>query len=286
MTFCSRMSLERREGAAGTAVRGEAYVLLPVDKRFWKESELNTSWAGRAELQAIRAARRSAIVVRLYDPPDARDAAHPIFVHLAPGRTRPPGLDELLAEFSARGPVATPGPQLAVCTHGTRDRCCAKYGFSAWREALRLHADGRSAFEPLQTSHLGGDRFAATGVVFPSGSMYANLDGPHLPDLLAAEAAGRIAPDHYRGGVFEPQLVQIVRAGLARQGLFNDLDVRLQVARTEGDPDTAVVQAGAERFQVTLGHADVDFYGSCEDVAAGRASKARRTIFLRAGALS
>jgi hypothetical protein len=282
VTFCSRRALEQHEPAAGTAVRGEAYVFLPVDKRFWREGELNTSWAQAADLQAIRAVRKAGVVVRLYDPPED-EPAPPVFVHTAPGRPAPAALAEILARFAGRWPtVAEPQPQIAICTHGTRDRCCAKWGFAAWREAERLRAAGASIFEPLQTSHLGGDRFAATGIVFPSGGMYASLDGGGLADLLAAEAGGRIAPAAYRGCVFEPQLQQIVRAGLAREGLFNDAAQPLQVERAEDDRWTARAQAGDVRFEVRLGEAELSFFGSCEDAARGRLSRGKRTICLQA----
>ena len=281
LSFCSRTALASHEGLAGTAVRGEAYVFLPVPKRLWHSSELNTSWASRPELDAIRAVRKAGIVARLYNPPQGQAEPAPVLVHVSPGRPRPPALEDFLALFVNRGPAeASPRSRLAVCTHGTRDRCCAKWGFAVWREAKRLYDAGLSPFEPIECSHLGGDRFAATGVLFPGGSMYAHLDSADLATLLAAEAKGRIVPEHYRGGVFEPQLVQIVRAGLAREGLFNDLAAPLAVEPDPGRKDLAHALAGDARFAVSLAEVKLAFYGSCEDLAHHRLSTARRTVYV------
>ena len=138
---------------------------------------------------------------------------------------------------------------------------------------------GASPFQPLETSHLGGDRFAATGVVFPTGSMYAHLDSKGLAAVLEAEAQGRIVPQLYRGGAFEPQLTQIVRSGLARDNLFNDLKVPLEVERAPESKELAHARAGEDRFEVSLTVVEVAFFGSCEDLAEGRRSVGRRTAY-------
>src|SRR5690606_222714 len=141
----------------------------------------------------------------------------------------------LLAAFAGRWSLDASGdPRLAICTHGTRDRCCAKFGFAAYQAARGLFEAGRSPFAPIECSDLGGDRFAATGVVSPSGSMYAHLDSMDLAALGAEEAAGRLDPTHYRGRVFEPPLAQVVRAGLARAGLVNDAAGPLAVTEAAG----------------------------------------------------
>lgn len=277
MEFCSRVSLAAREAFAGTGVRGEAYVFLPAPKRVWHENEMNAHWASREELQAIRAARRAGLVTRLYNPPD-EDA--PMLVHTRDdGATE--GLAPLLEIFGRRWRIDDAGaPRLAICTHGTRDRCCAKFGFAAFQAARRLFEAGASPFAPIECSHLGGDRFAATGIFFPSGSMYAHLDTADLGALCAAEAEGRLDPSFYRGGVFDPQLAQLVRAGLARQGLINDAMAPLAI--TPHAPLEVEASLAGRRYRVTLRIAEVEFYGSCSALSAAKPSLGRRTVFDRA----
>ena len=281
MSFCSRVSLAAHEQTAGTAVRGQAYVFLPVPKRLWHETEMNAHWAAPPEIAAVRHARKAEVVTRLYNPP-VREGAEsaPILVHAAAGRA-PEGLQPLLASFAGRWPIeADARPRLAICTHGTRDRCCAKFGFAAFQAAKRLYEAGESAFEPIECSHLGGDRFAATGIFFPSGSMYAHLDAADLGALCRAEASGRLCAANYRGGTFDAPLDQLIRAGLARLALVDEANAPISLTRRSHLELDAEV--GGRRFRVHLKEAQVEFYGSCSAMAAARPSRGRRTVFDRA----
>jgi hypothetical protein len=74
MEFCSRAA----QGEAilpGSAVRGHAYVFLPVPKRFWGRGEFNASWASEAEIDAVRLARRSGVVSPALQPRPRAGAA-------------------------------------------------------------------------------------------------------------------------------------------------------------------------------------------------------------------
>ena len=56
-------------------------------------------------------------------------------------------------------------PLFVVCTHGKRDRCCARYGRPLY-DALRDQTDPEWVW---QCTHVGGDRFAGNLVCFPEG---------------------------------------------------------------------------------------------------------------------
>ena len=285
LDFCSRVSQAEEGVFPGTAVRGEVYLLLPVEKRFWGSNELNIDWASPAEIEAIRRARRAGVTTRLYNPPraaqDRRILVHPSPSASAASRDMAREMIEALATKGwASEPVA--GPHLMVCTQGTRDRCCAKWGFAVYREACRLWREGKFAFEPLECSHLGGDRYAATGIVFPSGSMYGHLDRADLQALGESEAQGRIVPGHYRGRVFESELTQIVRAGLALDGHGVGATTPLQILNPEAAPGHLTVATEDALFRVSLDEIESDFYGSCTALARARVSHARRTIFIGA----
>jgi hypothetical protein len=285
--FCSRVSQAGEGVFPGTGVKGEVYVFLPVDKRFWGGSEMNTAWAAPAELELIKRARRAGVTTRLYNP-SGDSATRRILVHASPSASiashdMAAGMTEA---FTAKGWVTTPAatPQLAICTQGTRDRCCAKWGFAVYREALRLWREGLFPFEPLQCSHLGGDRYAATGIVFPSGSMYGHLDRADLQAFGKAEAEGRIYPGHYRGRVYEGELAQIVRAGLAQDGYAVNATSPLEVLNPEAAPADLTVAAGETLLRVSLGVVESDFYGSCKALAQARVSHARRIVYTGASA--
>lgn len=279
MSFCSRVALAAPDVIAGTGVRADVYVFLPVPKRYWADDILNAGWASRAEMAAITAARDGGVVARCYNPPGGAMSPS-VLVYAAPERPAPTALATLLGAFAGRWPVeAEPGPTLAICTHGTRDRCCAKWGFAAYLAARRLHRDCLSEFEPLECSHLGGDRFAATGIFFPSGGMYAHLDSADLHALTAAESTGRLTPERYRGRVFDSQPAQIARAGLAREGLYDRAAEPLEVTLSPEGTELLVIAEDGRRFAVEFATREVTFYSDCEQLAGKQRSRGRRTVY-------
>jgi hypothetical protein len=278
VNFCSRVSLASREAFAGTGVRGQAYVFLPVPKRYWHDREMNRQWASPDELEAIRAARSGGVVTRLYAPAaeNGDEQPAPVLAYTAESATGA-AFDQLLAVAARRWPIDTTGrPRLAICTHGTRDRCCAKFGFAAYQKAQEMFEAGTSAYAPIQCSHLGGDRFAATGIFLPTGSMYAHLDEIDLTAVCAAEAAGRIESAAYRGRVYDPPLAQLARAALARAGLVNDASAPIAVDG-HGPGDVEVRLCG-RRYRIRLHAAEIEFFGSCHAMASAKLSRGRRLV--------
>jgi len=116
-------------------------------------------------------------------------------------------------------------PVYAVCTHGTRDMCCAIEGRPVATALARL-CPGRV----WECSHVGGDRFAANVLVLPTGQLYGRVTDPVA--LAAASDAGRVLPDQLRGQVGFPPAAQaaVVHAqrelGLSTAGAVEVLEVQ------------------------------------------------------------
>ena len=90
-----------------------------------------------------------------------------------------------------------PNSLCCVCTHGLRDRCCAKFGlpvYSAFSSELEL--------DPWEITHLGGHRFAATAIIFPSGIMYGYLTPQLAPIISEATRNDSLHLPNYRGRSF------------------------------------------------------------------------------------
>jgi Sucrase/ferredoxin-like len=90
---------------------------------------------------------------------------------------------------------------LLVCAHGRRNACCARTGAPLARALTDRFGDA-----VWETTHVGGDRFAANLVCLPHGLYYGNLG---IEDGIAAATgydAGEVRLDHYRGraGLSEP----------------------------------------------------------------------------------
>ena len=287
--FCSRLAEAAHGVVAGTGVRGEAYVFLPVDKKRWGRREFNESWATPQELDAIRRARRAGVIARLYDPPAGAPAGR-LLAYWAPSPSAEAraALAQLVRDLERHAWTVDDGgaPRLALCTQGTRDRCCAKWGFAVARAARELHRAGRLPFEPIECTHLGGDRFAATGIAFPSGSMYGHLDRLPLEALAAAEADGRILQAHYRGRVFEPPLAQVVRAGLARDGFEVTTVSELTVDEAGAAPGTVTAVAAGRRYEVVLTRREYRFFADCRAAHHHHVSQETRPAYERARPLA
>lgn len=278
--FCSRLAETTHGVIAGTGVRGDIYVFLPVKKRWWGASEFNAGWATPTDIEALKRARRAGVVTRLYDPKVERGAE--VLVHRSPSApsSASAALSELLAGIAHHdwGIEDRQTPRLALCTQGTRDRCCAKWGFPVYRAAQALYEAGRLALAPIECSHLGGDRFAATGILFPSGSMYGHLDKVDLATLAALDAQGGILHANYRGRVFENPIVQIVRAGLARAGEPVTPTSPLAVLNPQDAPGSLEVIASDRRYEVLLARREVQFFADCRSVNRDHLSKEGRLV--------
>ncbi|MFZ4825985.1 MAG: sucrase ferredoxin [Phototrophicaceae bacterium] len=81
-----------------------------------------------------------------------------------------------------------------VCTNGKRDQCCAKFGlpiYQAFQSQEGIHT--------WQCTHIGGHRFASTGIVFPSGVTYGYITEEQVPSLAQAIRADQVLLPLYRG---------------------------------------------------------------------------------------
>jgi hypothetical protein len=132
-----------------------------------------------------------------------------------------PDLDEVLGALAAGSfppwGTITDDPLLLVCTNSRRDVCCALAGRPV---ADALAADAAYAPFVMESSHLGGHRFAPTALLLPSGHAFGRLDAEAAKTVLARARHGRLgALSHHRG-----------RTSLSRPGQAAEHEVR----RTQG----------------------------------------------------
>src|SRR5918994_3547102 len=73
------------------------------------------------------------------------------------------------------------GRDLLVCTHGSHDACCGKFGYPVY-ETLRHGYAGPSEkqLRVWRTSHIGGHPFAPTLIDFPEGRYWGHLEADAL----------------------------------------------------------------------------------------------------------
>ncbi len=151
--------------------------------------------------------------------------------------------DALGAGSAVGEPLAE--PLLVVCTHGKRDRCCAKYGRPLYEE-LREQADAEWVW---QSTHVGGDRFAGNVVCLPEGLYFGRVDRTDVWRLLDEYLAGRIELDRYRGRSCYSFAVQAAERRVREEtGRTAIDDLALEAVRRTGEDEWSV------RFHVAGSH--------------------------------
>jgi hypothetical protein len=121
-------------------------------------------------------------------------------------------LAEMAAELEAGWPRIAPiaidtAPLYLVCAHGKHDPCCALFGRPV-AQALQQLRPGRV----WETTHLGGDRFAANVLVLPTGELYGRVPAQIVPDFVRLADAGEVFPALLRGRI---GLAPVAQAALA-----------------------------------------------------------------------
>jgi sucrase/ferredoxin-like protein len=122
------------------------------------------------------------------------------------------------------------GALFAICTHGRRDPCCAERG--------RPLASALSNAFPEQTwesTHIGGDRFAANMIAFPHGYYFGRLDPVRGVELATGYVDGTVDLEHLRGRSCRPTDVQAAEHFLrARDALTGIDDVTVVAVSRDG----------------------------------------------------
>ncbi|MBD0339081.1 MAG: sucrase ferredoxin [Thermoleophilia bacterium] len=238
--FCAEAARERDEPLDATASWVDTWLLVE-HVGYWPYEPLEASaFAGpvREHLRTQLASRRPARLL-LVKRPGRRPAGSFEVIY---GRSDETGgrfrrltldsYDELLRlDLAGRRGELLRHPLLLACTHGIRDRCCARYGQALARE-LGRQADPEWV---RQASHVGGDRFAGNLVVLPEGLYFGRVAREDVAPVLAAYRTRRLELARYRGRSAHSFPVQAAEGHVRRAtGLAGLDDLRLVAARREG----------------------------------------------------
>jgi len=208
--FCSLRSQEAEENAFGTASMGDSWLLIeyprPWGARAFHESALPKAVkihlgnllksVPRSRLLLIKQTRTvkgslTLFVVR------SRESSSSIlkFEFFEYDQLLEFDLANALGGGSPAGAMPWEGPLFLVCTHGKRDKCCAKFGIPIYKTILTLVGDS----SVWQCSHVGGDRFAANVVCFPDGLFYGHVSEENAKLIVREYCERRIVLTNFRG---------------------------------------------------------------------------------------
>jgi hypothetical protein len=262
--FCADLARENGEPLSATASRVDHWILIEY-RGLWNRDLLGGSILSDALKAHLRAQLDSASRARLLfiRRPDRRD--HPRFA-LFYGSTPERGgrfyaleferhddlvdldLAACLAGADSAG-VPLDHPLLVVCTHGKRDRCCAKFGRPLYDEVCE-QAERDWVW---QSTHVGGDRFAGNLVCLPAGLYFGRVEPGDVWSLLDELLADRIALERYRGRcsyTFQEQAAE--REVRERTGLRGVDDLRLVGSEASRDGRAIRFTAGGADYEVDV----------------------------------
>lgn len=251
---CSVLSGALGEPLAGTAAVASSWLCVeqpgPWGRDALRESHLDSGVAAALAERVAGTGVRIVLIRRPGPHPDRhRPVPRTVFVaHTVPGSSWLERLSvadpkELLdLDLAAIGAGTAPGwgarrasSLLLVCTNSKRDMCCAISG-----RPIATALAGEFGDAVWECTHIGGHRFAPTGLVLPSGYSHGRLD---LATARALVDGSVVAGQQCRG-----------RSTWDQRGQVAELAVRETLG--ERDPDALSVLPEPAEGRVLVRHRD------------------------------
>ncbi|PZG22470.1 sucrase ferredoxin [Nonomuraea aridisoli] len=157
-------------------------------------------------------------------------------------------LDALVAGVVPESCILEDEPVFLVCTHAKRNACCARIGLPLARSLAEKLPD-----RVWETSHVGGDRYAANLVCLPHGIFYGSMSQAAALTAANAYRSGEVILDRYRGRAGIPEPSQAAEHfARVHTGERSVGAVAVESSRSDGDVTEAIVRCGDVRFQVVV----------------------------------
>ncbi len=160
---------------------------------------------------------------------------------------------DLEAVANGRGGLGEPVtvPLFLVCTHGTKDMCCAVLG-RPLASVLNTNHPGLA----WEVSHVGGDRWAGNLLVVPHGFLHGQLNPAEAALVAKAALRGHVEPEQLRGRTSAPTAwSQFAEIAIRRQTNLSGLDDVVAVQEEpllDSDARMVTVRGGDDFYSVTV----------------------------------
>lgn len=284
--FCRDFCLASGEPMGGSGQLAERFLLLRWPRGKWRSPKQDSIDLGTRLSGAIATAIKAGIHVALCDRtndsgslPDLADPQAGRFIW----RAQPDDLADHIDNF--RLGLSLPGQEdarasILVCTDSRRDPCCAKHGFGTYKALLPLIDPHR--FNLVQTTHLGGCRYAASVIVLPARQRYGRLDAQSAPHFLAALEKGEIYLPLYRGRPDLSPAEQVAEMALLDFARTHRVSANIALI---GSPEPAAGQRDTMQMSGRVGDSEISMilaasvyhvYGRCSAIGAKPPEASRR----------
>ncbi|WP_069384189.1 sucrase ferredoxin [Halomonas caseinilytica] len=298
--FCAVESRAIDDPLVGSGTHPERNLLLSWPRSKWQRNLRQASDMPEALLAALHALPDEGRRVNLIHRREQSERHHRVF--LMPERQAFDIPRDTLGDFIAalrRGddlstwqPSTVERSLVLCCTHGKKDKCCAKFGFATYKALAEAVRQRDLPFEVWESTHLGGCRLAASALLLPQLRKYGRIGDDDVLPLLESEARGRPYLPCYRGDsrlTPHQQCAQVAALEwLAARGLEADVRVEDDTAEAdETDRDLVVTwHTGRQEGKLTIRcHAlELMRYDTCADLPNGPSpSRVWRAVEVREG---
>lgn len=232
--FCSDHSRQIGENLIGSATNYETYILIECPPP-WVSPAFNSKWVPDNLRVLVEEIQQSKLSIRLLlianDESHRSEQTTLLIYHQQQGLTHGyhkqefclPNIEQAagvirkwLSGKNCDEQIETSQIRdILVCTHGSHDKCCARYGnpfyFHSQQTINNLQLDNVRLW---RSSHFGGHRFAPTAIEFPSGRYYGMLDQDSFSAILTRSGDIQCLNQVYRGWGILPSALQVLEKEL------------------------------------------------------------------------
>ncbi|RCJ23559.1 sucrase ferredoxin [Nostoc sp. ATCC 43529] len=237
--FCSDYSRQAGEDIIGSATNYQTYILVECPPP-WTSEAFNSKWVPENLKILIEEVKRAKLPIRflliandlshkvnqttllIYQRKEGLNNGYHKQEFILPNIEQVAGVvQKWLWGIGSNAEVETSATRdLLVCTHGSHDKCCARYGnpfyFHATATISELDLDNVRIW---RSSHFGGHRFAPTLIDLPEGRYYGNLDLDSFKSILTRTGDIQCLDKVYRGwGILAPALQTLEKELILSEG--------------------------------------------------------------------
>lgn len=248
--FCSAASRYFKEQLNGTAANSAVFILIEYNSPFpakVTEANIDKEWLKKTQ-QLAKAHNGKVLLVR--NKTSNAESCKITFVDcnkcsyftISTTADKYTAVD-MSALLAADETVWQNDPFFLVCTNGKKDKCCSKFGLPVYKFFESFNTD----VPVWESSHVGGDRFAANVVAMPYGIYYGHVAVEDVGHILVRTLLKKIYKNNYRGlsrrSFFEQSIECYVRDHLRNYDI--DFDIHIHLIEHLDDYYKVEIKAGA-----------------------------------------
>ncbi|MBD2773531.1 sucrase ferredoxin [Iningainema tapete] len=273
--FCSDHSKQAGEDIIGSASNHQTYILVECPQP-WLGETFNSKWVSENLRTLVEEVKQAKLPIRFLlianSVSHKADSTTLLIYHRKDGLGN--GYRKLEFKLKNIEQVATvvrrwlkngnsdeqvetkASRDILICTHGSVDMCCARYGTPFYHQAANAVANlGINNVRIWKSSHFGGHRFAPTAIDLPEGRYYGVLDADSFNSILTRTGNITCLNKVYRGwGILSSELQVLEREIMLQHG-WDWFDYKVAARIIEENLDNDTIQA-----ELTLEKPDGELY--------------------------